>query len=134
MRVIILLFFLNFVVSNCPSKEEREHAWNINKKCKSKDSYCCFDEFIMDPKTGNETIINCCYVYGTDGPVKCCGQANDDIVFVVVLCSVFAGGFALIFFSCFFAFIYNTYYGKKDETMNDNLQDCQVVNLNNIEL
>lgn len=92
----MILFIILFVYCNayapprpplqCPVPEDRTRAWNSGKPCYSTDG-CCFTEPV-----GNSTDA-CCYFYGSDGPVKCCGRAIDPIFIIVV--SVF-GGIALI--------------------------------------
>lgn len=70
---MLLLLFLLLVEANklqCPHPEDRANAWYSGKTCDSFCSSwgCCFNELI----DGNTT--SCCYAYGTDGPIKCCGS------------------------------------------------------------
>ena len=73
----------------CPTPEDRKHAWYSGRVCKHPNNYqCCFNELI------NNHTMSCCYAYGTDGPIKCCGRdppSNDDfdmLTMVIVACVV----------------------------------------------
>ena len=78
--------------SGCPNEVEREHAWDSQKACgSSATGPCCFSELYMNPVTFNVTNTTCCYAFGTDGPLKCCGTNADTtgIIFGSVLGGVF---------------------------------------------
>ena len=54
----------------CPAPEDRLSAWYSGKTCDFSNFGCCFDEIINGDK------ISCCYAYGSDGPLKCCGYLS----------------------------------------------------------
>lgn len=82
------------VTSQCPDKNDRQDAWYNNKKCRSRNT-CCFDETYIDPGTFNVTTINCCYEYGTDGAIKCCGY-EDNLIFLTALIPFMVAFFLII--------------------------------------
>ena len=71
--MLLLLFLLTIKAGHtpqCPVPEDRSNAWYSGKSCDWVGSGCCFNEVI------NGNITPCCYAYGTDGAIKCCGYVG----------------------------------------------------------
>jgi hypothetical protein len=64
----------------CPVPKDRIHAF-YSGACRGIGG-CCFNELV------NNVSSSCCYQYGTNGPIKCCGWDNSisqvGIFFIVV--------------------------------------------------
>lgn len=83
----LLLLFLCvigvFGGGDCPVPEDRQLAWYSGAPCQSTKVSCCFTELI------NNVSLSCCYAYGTDGPIKCCGRDDTSIIVLASIFSVF---------------------------------------------
>jgi hypothetical protein len=87
---VLLSFILCHAASSimapyqCPTPEDRAVAWYIDGGCRGEYS-CCYTEMHLN------VTASCCYTYGTNGPVKCCGRDNALPVALIVILST-AGG------------------------------------------
>lgn len=55
----------------CPVPEDRLNAW-YRGICSGGNYDCCF----------NEINTTCCYAYGSNGPIKCCGIETDHVFMI----------------------------------------------------
>jgi len=96
MRVVaILALLIWFTGANnppapyqCPTPEDRAVAYYTGQACVGSYS-CCYTELVYN-KTSR-----CCYAYGTDAPVKCCGLASS--LSIIIILSV---TFGIMFIFC----------------------------------
>lgn len=125
--MIIIFLLINFVVSVCPSQQERARAQD-GGNCHARKDDCCFNETYIDPETSNVTFINCCYTYGTGGTIKCCGSKDDMIIFMVTILSLF-GAFIVLIIVWHYSYLLLKNKQKDNIQNSENLDDDRIINL-----